>query len=193
MPSQWFHAALDAIGQLRGVALIYVTKFGINPIFSDLSTSLHEAHNALLAFGSLFQRISLERAGALALERAETQAMILRAARRVIRRRTRNSKFDVDVADVPSYALDREAGLHRIRVPARWREAIDHLGSATLLNFFLILDWHGPVREEPFDNGNYQWVLCAFANLDRTIGIKRLRWYRPDLDPAFQLAKTLVS
>ncbi len=113
MPVQWIQRALDAVGVVRGAAFLHEARYGSSTTFVALLGRLHAAHNALLALDDLHRRNGLERAGIEAVERAETEAMLERAARRVIRRRARGSEFDVGVASVPSYTIDYGTGVHR--------------------------------------------------------------------------------
>lgn len=183
MPAQWIHRAADSVGTLRGVAFLHESIHGDSWMLRKLSGQLRSAHNALLVMDDTHRRHALLRAGIAAVERAETNAMILRAARRVIRRRARGSQFDVGVANVPTYVIDPARGEHRIRVTPRWRSVVQRLGTATPLNHFLMLDGE-LIVDGKFGCGNYWWVTCARANIYHGVEVQRLRWHRPDLNPA---------
>jgi len=180
MPVQWIHRALDAVGVVRGIAFMHEARYGSGTTFLRLSGDLRAAHNALLDLNYVHCQHGLERAGIEALERAETEAMILRAAKKIIRPRARGSVFDVGVSEVPSYTVDPDKGVHRIRVSPRWRSLVQRLGTATPRDFVLMLD------AEPVRNGTPDewWVTCAHVQEERRVYVRRMTWYRPDLADA---------
>lgn len=177
----WPRRALDAAGMVRGIALVHETAHGPSRASEKVTAAGEAASGALSELIDAHYRSSVMRAGIEAVERAETEAMILRAARRVIRRRARGTEFDVGVAEVPSYTVDYGTGVHRIRVTPRWRSLVQRLGTATPRDFVLMLD------AEPIltgDDAGCWWVTCAQALADHGIEVARLRWYRPDIADA---------
>lgn len=175
MPVHWIQRALDSVGTLRGIAFLHEALHGEGVTLRRLGSDLRAAHNSLLTLDDLHRRHALARAGADAVECAETEAMILRAVRRIIRRRARSATFDIGFADVPSYSIDTGTGVHRIRVTPRWRDVVRRLGTATPKDHFVLLDAEPPAR------GSAWWVTCAWADINREVEVHRLRWDRPDL------------
>ncbi len=114
--------------------------YGIGSISRGAFAAVDEAYGAVTSLIEVHRSFALEHAAITAVERAETEAQVLRAARRVIRPRARGVEFEVGVAEAPSYVTSAGAFTHFITVTPRWREVVQALGTATQCGVWLILD-----------------------------------------------------
>lgn len=168
-PLQWLPQALDAVATVGGVARFHEARYGATSVSQRLAGEMHASRGALIALDDLHRQLALEPSEIEVADRAETEGMVLRAARRVIRPRARGSEFVIGIAETPSYVMSRGFQSHTITVTPRWREVVRAVGTTTPCGAWLILDgW-------PHEEWSNTWhIIVARATSDGEVYVERL-------------------